>query len=93
MKGATMSTQDAGTPTPQTVEKLATQEVKLDRTALIGIFGTASAPKALIRLPRGQTRTVTVGDRIAGATVGAIGEDRLVLVRGSRQEVMQMPRG
>lgn len=88
-----MSTQDAGTPTPQTVEKLATQEVKLDRTALIGIFGTASAPKALILLPRGQTRTVTVGDRIAGATVGAIGEDRLVLVRGSRQEVMQMPRG
>lgn len=88
-----MSTQDPGTPTPPKVEQLATQEVKLDRIALIGLFGTATAPKALIRLPQGETRTVTVGDRIAGATVGAIGEDRLVLLRGSRQEVMQMPRG
>mgnify|MGYP003110714258 CR=1 FL=1 len=88
-----MATQDAGTPTPPTVEKFATKEAKLERTALIGLFGSASAPKALIRLPRGETRTVTVGDRIAGGTVGAIGEDRLVLLRGNRQEVMQMPRG
>tara|TARA_R110002020_G_scaffold67179_2_gene176233 strand:+ start:40997 stop:41266 length:270 start_codon:yes stop_codon:yes gene_type:complete len=89
-----MTTQDAGTPTPPTVEKFATKEAKLERTALIGLFGTASAPKALIRLPRGETRTVTVGDRIGSGTVGAIGEDRLVLLlRGNRQEVMQMPRG
>jgi hypothetical protein len=83
----------SGTPTPAQVQKLATQEVTLDRIALIGISGTQGAPRALIRLPRGATETVTIGDRIGGATVQAIGEDRLILSRRGARTVMQMPQG
>ncbi|MCX7566216.1 pilus assembly protein PilZ [Sulfitobacter sp. F26169L] len=82
---------DTGTPTPPEVEKLATQEVRLDQTALIGIFGSSDTLKAMIRLPRGDTQTVTVGDRVAGGTVMAIGEDQLVLSRRGTQKVMRLP--
>lgn len=88
-----MATQDTGTPTPPKVAEFATQEVILDRTALIGVSGTPAAPRALVRLPQGQTHTVTVGDSIAGGTVRAIGADRLVLSRMGAQHILQMPRG
>ena len=82
-----------GTPTPPEVEKLATQQARIEGTALIGIFGTPQAPHALIRLPRGETQSVSVGDSIAGATVEAIGEDLLVLSRMGSEQVLRMPRG
>lgn len=88
-----MATQDTQTATPQIVEQLATQEVRLARTALIGVFGTPAAPRALVRLPQGQTQTVKVGDSVAGGTVRAIGEDKLVLLRMGTEQILQMPRG
>lgn len=88
-----MATQDTGTPTPPKVEKHATQEVKLARTALIGLFGSSEAPKALIRLPQGQIQKVGIGDTIAGGVVEAIDSDQLVLSRQGKQQVMRMPRG
>jgi len=88
-----MSTQDAGTPTPQKVEQLATQAVQLDRLALIGISGTQGAPRALIRMPQGDTQTVKVGDTIRGGIIEAIDADQLVLSRNGTQQVMRMPRG
>lgn len=88
----TQNTSD-GTPTPEKVETLATQAVKLDRTALIGIFGAEQNPRALIRLPMGQTQTVAVGDQLNGGTVTAIGADQLVLSHSSGLKIMHMPRG
>lgn len=88
-----MTTQDTGTPTPPKVAQLATQEVRLERTALIGVFGTPAALRALVRLPQGQTQTIAVGDTIAGETVRAIGEGKLVLSRRGTQHILQMPRG
>lgn len=86
-------TQNTGTPTPEKVERLATQEVRLGRTALIGIFGKAETPRALIRLPDGETHTLRIGDTLDGGTVDAIGSDILVLTRRGTQHVMQMPKG
>lgn len=88
-----MATQDTGTPTPAEVKKLATKEVKLERVALIGIFGTAEKPSALIRLPKGNTVTVAIGDELEGGVVAAIGAGQLVLARSGRQYVMRMPAG
>lgn len=88
-----MATQDTGTPTPENVARLATEEVRLDRTALIGIFGSSETPRALIRLPRGQTRTVSLGDSVDGGTVEAIGTDYLILSQRGGQRVMHMPSG
>lgn len=88
-----MATTDTGTPTPPKVEKLATQAARLDRIALIGVFGKAEAPRALIRLPRGETQTVTIGDTVDGGTVEAIGMDLVVVSRRGMQSILRMPQG
>jgi type II secretory pathway component PulC len=75
------------------VEEHATQKARLARVALIGIFGSTQSPRALIRLPRGDTQAVTLGDRVAGSTVEAIGADRIVLSRMGRRETLWMPQG
>ena len=82
-----------GTATPPKVERHATEKADLDRTALIGIFGTPQSLRALIRLPNGRTQTVAIGDSVAGGTVRAIAEDRLVLSRMGQQSTMRMPQG
>lgn len=84
-----MATQN--TTTPPAIAKLATQQVDLPHTALLGVFGTATAPRALIRLPKGETRTVSIGDRIARSTVAAITSDQLILSRNGRTQILRMP--
>lgn len=88
-----MATQHDGTPTPAIVESHATQEANLGRIALLGTFGSANAPSALIRLPRGNTQTVSIGDDVAGGTVEAIETDRLVLTRMGTAQILRMPQG
>lgn len=86
---ATTSTE----PTPTGVAQLATQRVRLERLALLGVFGTQVAPAALVREANGDIQRVSVGDRVAGGTVTAIGEDRLVLSRATGQKVLRLPKG
>lgn len=88
-----MTTQHSGTPTPRTVETHATQVASLGRIALLGTFGPAAAPHALVRLPQGDTQIVTLGDSVAGSTVTAISADRLVLSRKGTQQILRMPFG
>lgn len=88
-----MSTPTDGTPTPQKVVDLATQNARLERLALIGTFGSTIAPGALMRLPDGDFERVAVGDKVAGGTVTAIGEDRLVLSRMGSELVLSLPAG
>lgn len=79
--------------TPAGVAQLATQTVHLERLALLGVFGTQSAPAALVRKASGATQRVSVGDALAGGTVTAIGADRLVLSRMTGQKVLRLPKG
>lgn len=81
----------SGTDTPPFVEEHATQQANLQRTALLGIFGPETAPRALVRLPHGNTQTVSVGDVMAGGTVQAITKDRLVLSRRGSAQILRMP--
>lgn len=83
-----MSSADA---TPQTVAEIATTQTKLDRTTLIGTFGSASAPGAIIRLRNGETARVMVGDTLDGQTVRAIDDSRVMLSRAGRQTVLSLP--
>lgn len=88
-----MTTKHAGTPTPPEVAKHATEKARIIGMALLGIFGSTSAPSALLRLPRGRTQSVKVGDDAAGSRVDAIGEDRVVLNRNGRQQLLHLPQG
>lgn len=81
------------TETPSIVAEHATQQAHLPNTALLGVFGTTEAPRALIRLPQGKTRTVSVGDTVAGGKVEAISDDRIVLSRMGSQQILRMPQG
>ena len=84
-------------PTKNTpsVDTLATQKsaLDLDQIALIGTMGTEIARRALIRLPSGSIRHVTVGDTLRGRRIDAIETDRLLMSRFGEQTILEMPQG
>ena len=86
-----MTGYEDGTMTPQKVKELATQEVSLPRTALIGIFGSEAAPGALIRNSDGTFARVTVGDRAAGGVVAAIDTARVIIAIRDTTKVLELP--
>jgi hypothetical protein len=67
--------------------------IKLDRVNLIGVYGSASDRRALIRLPTGRYLKVKVGDRVDGGRVAAIQASRVEYVKGGRTYSLTMPNG
>ena len=84
-----------GGPTPTTVARAATEKnaIKLRRVNLIGVYGTSSNRRALVRLANGRYQKVKVGDRLDGGRVAAIGTSELRYVKSGRQVTLTMPRG
>ena len=60
---------------------------------LIGVSGTSSQRRALVRLPSGRFVTVEVGDRLDGGQVAAIGESSLQYVKRGRTITLDVPTG
>lgn len=81
--------------TPNNVAQTATQENALPHggTVVLGVFGSASAPEALVRTSGGQIRRIKTGSRLAASQVVAIDERGLVLQRGSRTQRLEIPGG
>ena len=67
--------------------------INLGKVNLMGVYGTPSNRRALVRLPSGRFVKVKVGDRVDGGRVRAIGGDQLSYVKSGRQVVLKMPRG
>lgn len=82
-------------PTTASVARRATEDnvLRLNRLNLISVAGTSRSPRALVRFPSGRVTTVRVGDRLDGGRVQAIGDGRLVYVKGGRSYALEMPRG
>ncbi len=82
-------------PSSASVARQATlkNEINLRRINLIGVYGTASNRRALIRLSSGRYKKVKVGDRIDGGKVVAIGETQLRYQKGGRDHTLKMPSG
>jgi type IV pilus biogenesis protein PilP len=80
--------------TPKSVAALATESARISKKSLslIGIFGTSSARRALLRLPSGRYIKVKQGDDVGGWQVSAIGESSVRIKKGSRDEVLRMPK-
>ncbi len=68
-------------------------QLNLREMNLIGVFGSSSNRRALVRLSNGRLQNVKVGDRLDGGRVAAIGEGELHLTRSGRNVVLKMPRG
>lgn len=80
-------------PVTATVAQAATfQDVmQMRQINLIGIFGTPNDRRALVRLGNGRLVRVSVGDRLDGGQVTAIGDNALNIVRRGRTETLVIP--
>ncbi len=67
--------------------------INLSRVNLIGVYGTPSNRRALVRLKNGRYQKVKVGDRFDGGRVSAIGDSELRYQKGNRNVVLKMPKG
>ncbi|QFT80244.1 Type IV pilus biogenesis [Roseovarius sp. THAF27] len=82
-------------PTPTTVARAATEKnaLRMRQVNLIGVYGSNSNRRALVRLANGSYKKVKVGDRLDGGRVAAIGTSELRYVKSGRQVTLTMPRG
>jgi type IV pilus biogenesis protein PilP len=81
-------------PTRTNVAQTATQKnrLSLGQVSLIGVYGSPSARRALVRLPSGRFVKVAVGDRVNGGRVLAINKSSLSYQKSGRSLVLNMPK-
>lgn len=82
-------------PSSASVARAATARnaVNLRQVNLIGVYGSASNRRALVRLSNGRYQKVEIGDRLDGGRVSAIGASELRYTKRGRAVVLRMPRG
>lgn len=82
-------------PSSASVARRATLDnaINLRRINLIGVYGTPSNRRALVRLPSGRYKKVKVGDRVDGGRIVAIGDSELRYQKSGRNVTLKMPRG
>lgn len=82
-------------PTAASVAREATQKNALDlsKISLIGLYGTPSSRRALVRMPNGRFFKLQVGDRIDGGQVTAIGESQMTYQKGNRPITLKLLKG
>ncbi|NKB28604.1 MAG: hypothetical protein GKR99_14040 [Rhodobacteraceae bacterium] len=92
---AAPATANPSIPTRASVARTATETdaITLSRLNLIGVYGSPSDRRALLRLPSGRYVKVKVGDRIDGGRVAQIGTGDLQYVKDGRTVTLAMPRG
>lgn len=82
-------------PTTNSVARAATDNnaISLGQVSLVGVFGTSSNRRALVRLPSGRFKKVSIGDRVDGGRVAAIGASELRYTKSGRTLTLTMPKG
>lgn len=82
-------------PSSASVARAATvnNAINLRRVNLIGVYGTPSNRRALVRLPNGRYTKVQVGDRLDGGRISAIGESELRYQKNGRNLTLSIPSG
>lgn len=80
-------------PTRASVANEATQKNKISmrKVSLIGVYGTPKKRSALVRMSNGKIVEVSIGDRVDGGKVAAIGADEVRYVKGGRNILLKMP--
>ncbi len=92
---AAASAQQSVTPSIPTRASVASQAtiknaINLRKISLIGIYGSSSARRALVRLPSGRYQKVGVGSRLDGGQVLSISATALVYKKGSRSITLEV---
>jgi len=79
-------------PTTASVAREATiiNAINLSQVNLIGVYGSASDRRALIRLRNGRYLKVQIGDRLDGGKVAAIDGNRLQYIKSGRMVTLDI---
>jgi hypothetical protein len=79
-------------PSAASVARTATMKnaLNLRDMNLIGVYGSSSSKRALVRMGSGRYVKVSVGDRLDGGRVVAISDTRLVYQKGNRQYALDV---
>src|SRR6056297_1455758 len=82
-------------PSSASVARSATERnaINMRQVNLIGVYGSPSNRRALVRLSNGRYQKVQVGDRMDGGRVSAIGDSELRYNKRGRDVVLRMPKG
>ena len=82
-------------PSNAKVSKEATikNALKLNKLNLLGVYGTGSKKRALVRFSNGRRQMVSVGDKLDGGKVAAIGDTELRYVKSGQNVVLKLPKG
>ena len=77
---------------PTSVARAATTKnaINLRQVNLIGVFGSSSDRRALVRLPSGRFVKVKIGDRLDGGRVQSISSNKLTYVKGGRSKTIEV---
>ncbi|MBW6416777.1 hypothetical protein [Celeribacter sp. PS-C1] len=77
---------------PANVARAATVKnaINLRRLNLMGVYGSSSDRRALVRLPSGRFAKVKIGDRLDGGRVQSIGSDNLTYVKNGRAVTLEI---
>jgi type IV pilus biogenesis protein PilP len=67
--------------------------LRLNQVNLVGVYGSSSSRRALVRMPGGRFVMVTVGDRLDGGRVAAISANSLVYTKSGRNVTLEVPNG
>ena len=65
--------------------------LELDRTNLLGVFGSKNNPYALIMLSTGEMIKLNVGDQFLGWRVYGIDDKTVHVQNGTNQEILRIP--
>lgn len=89
---ASAATTRAAIPSSASVARSATMKnaLNLRKINLIGVYGSNSSRRALVRLGSGRYVKVSVGDRLDGGRVTAISASQLIYQKGNRQFQLQV---
>ncbi|WP_066705612.1 hypothetical protein [Celeribacter ethanolicus] len=77
---------------PANVARAATvnNAINLRKLNLMGVYGSSSDRRALVRLPSGRFAKVKVGDKLDGGRVQSIGADTLTYVKNGRAVTLEI---
>jgi type IV pilus biogenesis protein PilP len=80
-------------PSSASVARAATARnaVNMRQVNLIGVYGSPSNRRAIVRLSNGRYQKVGVGDSLDGGRVSAIGSSELRYTKRGRPVVLRMP--
>lgn len=79
-------------PTKTTVARAATVEnaINLRKVNLMGVYGSNSDRRALVRLPSGRLTKVKVGDRVDGGLVQSISSSSLIYIKNGKSRTLKV---